>query len=83
MGSWQMLGMFCQASEVQNTGFKSQMGVVEGGVRYCASCDKAVQGWVKLDTDDTMKKRCEPKLRNPMAADENVSGRHIKCKTIN
>eukprot|EP00957_Ditylum_brightwellii_P152117 11582006-Ditylum_brightwellii.AAC.1 len=67
MGSWQRLGMFHQVSEVQNSWFGSWMGVVEGGVCCCMSCDRAVQEWVKLDADGTMKKGCKSKLQNPMA----------------
>eukprot|EP00957_Ditylum_brightwellii_P121141 9239469-Ditylum_brightwellii.AAC.1 len=57
--SCQRLGTFCQVSEVQNAGFKSWMGAVEGGVNCYAPCDRAMQGWVKLGVDDTMKKQCE------------------------
>eukprot|EP00957_Ditylum_brightwellii_P135752 10352679-Ditylum_brightwellii.AAC.1 len=51
--------MFCQVLEVQNTRFKSQTGAVEGGVHCCASCDRAMWEWVKLDADGTVKKVCE------------------------
>eukprot|EP00957_Ditylum_brightwellii_P202019 15328227-Ditylum_brightwellii.AAC.1 len=59
--------MFCQVSEVRNTGFESQMGAVEGGVCCCAFCDRDAQGSVKLNADGTMYKGCKPMRRNPMA----------------
>eukprot|EP00957_Ditylum_brightwellii_P112106 8547730-Ditylum_brightwellii.AAC.1 len=65
MGSWQRLGIFCEVSEVQNTGFESWTGVVEGGICCCAFCDRDVQ-WVKLDADNTLKKGCKSMLRNSM-----------------
>eukprot|EP00957_Ditylum_brightwellii_P065627 4977330-Ditylum_brightwellii.AAC.1 len=76
MGSWQRLGMFCQVSEVQKTGFKSWTVVVEGGICCCAICNNCVRGWVKLDADGTMKKGCESMLQNPMSTfvDVGVSG---------
>eukprot|EP00957_Ditylum_brightwellii_P183394 13969811-Ditylum_brightwellii.AAC.1 len=63
----------------QKLTFKTWAGVVAGGVCCCATCDRAEQGWVKLDADGTMKKGCEPKLQNPMAGHKNMSGRHIQC----
>eukprot|EP00957_Ditylum_brightwellii_P014146 1065855-Ditylum_brightwellii.AAC.1 len=65
MVGWQRLGIFCQVLEVRNTGFKSQMGAIEGGIPCCAFCDKCVGGWVKLDDDGTMKKGYKSKIWNP------------------
>eukprot|EP00957_Ditylum_brightwellii_P150330 11447599-Ditylum_brightwellii.AAC.1 len=48
-----------RGSEVQSTGFKSWTGAIKGGVHCCASCDRVVQGWMKLEADITMKKECK------------------------
>eukprot|EP00957_Ditylum_brightwellii_P039836 3015963-Ditylum_brightwellii.AAC.1 len=71
--------MFRQVLEVRNPGFKSQMGVVEGGICCSAFHDRVVMGWVNLDTDGTMKKGCKSLLWNPMAGYKNMPGGHTKC----